>query len=370
MKYILYAFILLAFKGCVDKSVCELTERSGLAYLNEEAKEPFTGKVACYYENGALQLEGYYQAGRRHGQFSAWRPDGTREAVEHYAAGQLHGEKLTWFPNGKPASKEFYENGIPDRENHTWYESGQKATEEYLKEGITDGKSLAWYENGNPKYEKQFAGGKLDGACLTWYEDGAQATREFYVKGVCDGEQLAWHPNGRQQRQAFFKNGKRSGIWTEWDATGKVVSHNAYYYGRAREETEQAFIAAIREQQGLHVRPSCGTWAHECFTDLDFRQFKTENVPSSIRRGLINGPSFAALILSVKQLPAGAWPRLRQKGLATFKPTWAQLGRISCEGQTDAGQAAEKMVAKAVVQAADELLKRPEKALLELQPAL
>ncbi len=370
MKYILYLFILLVFAACKEETVCALIERSGIAYLNEEAEEPFTGKVECYYENGALQLEGFYQEGQRHGQFTTWRSDGTREIVEHYVAGQLDGEKLTWFPNGKPATKEFYQDGIPDREKHTWYQSGQKATEEYLKGGIINGRSLAWYENGNPKHEKQFTNGKLDGPCLTWYEDGTNATREFYVNGVCDGEQLAWHPNGRKQHQAFFQNTKRSGTWVEWDTSGKINSKTIYYYGRTQKEIEEAFINVIHQKQSQYVGQSCGTWAHECFTDLDFQRFKRENAPASIRRGLIDDPSFAALILSVKQLPTKAWSRLRQKGLATFKPTWAQLGRISCEGQTDAGQVAEKMVAKAVVQVADEMFKKPDKVLLELQPVL
>ncbi|MCB9292071.1 MAG: toxin-antitoxin system YwqK family antitoxin [Lewinellaceae bacterium] len=368
MKYTLFLFILLAFTACKEEPVCELTDRSGIAYLNEKAGEPFTGKVECYHENGDLKSEGFYREGQRHGRFSYWRPDGIQEVAEHYVAGQLHGERLAWFPNGKPALKEFYKNGIPDREKHTWYESGQKAAEEYLKDGISDGKSLAWYENGNPKHEKHFADSKLDGACLTWYEDGTNATREFYVKGVCDGEQLAWHPNGKQQRQAFFQNGKRSSTWTEWDDSGNVVSQTTYYYGRTQKETEQAFIKTIREKQSRYVGQSCGTWAYECFTDQDYKRFNAQNMPAVVRSELLAEPAFASLALSIKRLPAGVWPQLRQRGLSTFKPTWAQLGRISCEGQTEAGQVAEKRVAQAVVRAAEEMSQKPEKALLETQP--
>ncbi len=412
IKTILFSLLVLT-SACQPDSVCEqdLFTHSGLAYLHKKAKKPYTGKIVCQQGNDQPALEGFYQDGKRHGKFTTWRTDSIPALSENFKSGELHGERLTWHPNGELALQEFYVQGVPDQSKSTWYDSGKKSTVDYIKmdkphgkslawypneqtkheknfsEGVLDGeqttwyengtkasrkfylngnedgKQLAWFENGQLKHEKIFSKGLLDGAQVTWYKDGTKAVQAFYIAGKEDGKQLAWYENGKKKYVRHIKNGKKTGTWREWEKSGKATLQVRYYNDRTIEEAQKEFTELILRLQKKYVGVSCGKWAYQCFTWDDSAYFKATQIPAKIKNDLTKDASFIDLIVSLKQMPAHIWPSLRQKGLRTFKPTWSQLGKISCEGQTDAGQIAEKAVAGAVVRAADKLIKKSEKEL-------
>jgi hypothetical protein len=48
------------------------------------------------------------------------------------------------------------------------------------------------------------------------------------------------------------------------------------------------------------------------------------------------------------------------------RPTWAQLGKITSKGQTEAGRQAEMMIAEAVSNFAEELAQQPDAELVKM----
>jgi hypothetical protein len=61
-------------------------------------------------------------------------------------------------------------------------------------------------------------------------------------------------------------------------------------------------------------------------------------------------------VLTIKAMPPADRERLLESSRELSHPTWRELGRISREGQTDAGQKAERMIAEAVVADVERLL--------------
>lgn len=124
-------------------------------------------------------------------------------------------------------------------------------------------------------------------------------------------------------------------------------------------ELKKEFTAVIARFQKKHVRESYGEWAGQCFTWVDLESFKAQGIPAQVKSKLKQDVAFSQLAKCLSELSADAWADIREAGLNHFKPTWAEQGEVSRSGQTDAGQRAEKMIAAAVVEAAEELMQPP-----------
>ena len=112
----------------------------------------------------------------------------------------------------------------------------------------------------------------------------------------------------------------------------------------------------IAEQQRASVSESYGVLAHECFTQVALNEFIADGRPSEIAAALRTSKRFRAVVALLKEMP----PEQRQSFLNTcrrpLRPTWSQLGRISGEGQTEAGQQAELLIAQAIVDLVNEFV--------------
>lgn len=162
--------------------------------------------------------------------------------------------------------------------------------------------------------------------------------------------------------------------------TRMPVANNATEEGRARNRRVEPFIirklsgaalplkpgnetyiaAAIAKAQREHVRVSSGLSAQECFSAMDLMEFRTQKAAQKIANALRNDPRFIEGVLALRGKPerdcAAAIRALRKP----LRPRWAELGRISAEGQTDAGHAAELLIANAAADLVQELVKLPD----------
>ncbi len=116
--------------------------------------------------------------------------------------------------------------------------------------------------------------------------------------------------------------------------------------------------ALIRKQQRLNVRESYGEWAYQCFTWIDLDEFKSAEKPAQIARSLKSSSEIARIVSIIKVVPIETRNKLLDECRRPLRPTWAQLGRISSEGQTEAGQQAERLIADAIVDMVISLTKR------------
>jgi predicted small secreted protein len=117
----------------------------------------------------------------------------------------------------------------------------------------------------------------------------------------------------------------------------------------------EQLISIIQEQQRKNVKESWGELAYQCFTDDDLARFIKNKRTEQIRESLKRDPEFLDVVLAIRQMEPSERKKLLISADKPLRPTWAELGRISREGQTEAGQEAERMIATAIVKLVKEL---------------
>lgn len=109
------------------------------------------------------------------------------------------------------------------------------------------------------------------------------------------------------------------------------------------------FQSIIKNEQAKYVRESYGESAAQCFTWDDLNTFQENGIVKLIEHRLEKDEQFISQVKSMSGTPARKKRELFSELEQIYKPTWAQLGRIAREGQTDAGQIAEKMISSTIV---------------------
>jgi hypothetical protein len=122
----------------------------------------------------------------------------------------------------------------------------------------------------------------------------------------------------------------------------------------------EELIPIIQERQRNNVRESWGELAHQCFTDNDLARFVQNNATERITESLKREPEFLDVVLAVRQMEPSKRKTLLISADKPLRRTWAEMGRISREGQTEAGQEAERRIATAIVNLVKELVNMTE----------
>ena len=131
---------------------------------------------------------------------------------------------------------------------------------------------------------------------------------------------------------------------------------------RASAEPEE-LIEIVKTMQNQYVKASYGELAHQCFNEDDLNKFMQSNANEKIIADLKRNNRFVDILLAIKDLPASKQQVLIQVTESTYKPTWAELGKIDPMGQTDEGQKAEKKISKTIADLVRDLLKLDKKAI-------
>ena len=118
-------------------------------------------------------------------------------------------------------------------------------------------------------------------------------------------------------------------------------------------------IPYIQSMEKAEIRESWGEQAGECFTWVDYDAFVHDRRPAVVAGKLKASPRFQKLAELIRPMPQADRERLLARARGTARPTWAMIGRISTEGTTDAGRKAGLLLASAITDAVEELLKRP-----------
>lgn len=117
-----------------------------------------------------------------------------------------------------------------------------------------------------------------------------------------------------------------------------------------------ALLDLIHREERASIRESWGEEHAQCFTWDDLKEFQQKEIHNRVATGLKTSNEFKAIIRALRNLPYIDREALLQRARGAFRPTWAELGRISREGTTEAGQKAGKLLAGAIADAAVELL--------------
>jgi len=214
-----------------------LIDRDGVKY-QQDAQEPFTGKVFDLWDNGNKKLEGSYKDGLMNREWIWYYDDGKKfvEGYYIYGTGENYiidenvlipldgadGRWTYWYPDGQKRSEGIFINGEEDGLWTYWSENGQKEEEGTLRDGKKDGIWTWWYENGQEQLEGTFKDGKGEGIWTYWYENGQKKQEGTLKDGKKDGIWTWWYENGQKKQEGAFKDGKFVGKWTYYNEDGNI----------------------------------------------------------------------------------------------------------------------------------------------------
>lgn len=106
-------------------------------------------------------------------------------------------------------------------------------------------------------------------------------------------------------------------------------------------------LKSVVEQMQLSYVPASHN-EFDCVTDVMYNRFREGNSAQKIAAEIVKLKEIQAAILTLRAMPAADMKKEVSKLRRPLRKTWGQLGRISSEGQTDAGQKAELLIANAI----------------------
>jgi uncharacterized protein len=131
-----------------------------------------------------------------------------------------HGAVKKWYEDGQLNVSGFYAKGIREKTWYAWYPNGQIESKFSFENGKPDGKSEVWFENGKVKIEKQFGKNGLEGLSREWLENGLQKAAINFKDNKKHGYSTYWDENGDSLEYGKFISGQRVGIWNIWERWG------------------------------------------------------------------------------------------------------------------------------------------------------
>jgi len=103
----------------------------------------------------------------------------------------------------------------------------------------------------------------------------------------------------------------------------------------------------IKSKHSQYVKTSYNE--SNCFTDVDLEKFRNNRIPNQIVADLMKNNAFIDLIISIKGMSPTERQELLERCSKIAKLTWVDLGKVSPNGQTVAGNQAELLISEAIV---------------------
>lgn len=145
-------------------------------------------------EDGSVQYRGTARAGRTHGTWTSWHPNGVRDTELAYRDGILRGPFRQWDADGKLRVEGRHDaRGEMDGTWTRWWPNGRRRSAWEMRHGSAHGLVEAWWENGERKLRGSREAGRRVGRWTWWDEAGAVASQCRYadgavVEGRCGGD--------------------------------------------------------------------------------------------------------------------------------------------------------------------------------------
>jgi antitoxin component YwqK of YwqJK toxin-antitoxin module len=107
------------------------------------------GLYTKYFDDGTIEKEINFSAGKEHGYVKVWWPDGRLRVEKSLKDGLGHGLARGWHFNGRLARRRFFDNGCFLGAYETWSEKGHKTWERFWENGNLNEYEKGWDDDGN-----------------------------------------------------------------------------------------------------------------------------------------------------------------------------------------------------------------------------
>ena len=157
--------------------------------------------------------------------------DGRLVEAASFLAGRLHGPFRLYGPDGSLRREASYVDGLADGLATDYDEAGQKLAETDWQAGERHGQARL-FSDGRLSQVMHWQAGRLDGPLHVYGPAGTLVAVMPYKLGKLHGTVRLYGPNGQLMLEAEHADGWRHGPSAQWDAEGRVVERVDYIEGR------------------------------------------------------------------------------------------------------------------------------------------
>jgi antitoxin component YwqK of YwqJK toxin-antitoxin module len=166
---IILSAILVSFSGFAQEMVSDkdIESRDGIRYIKGEDK-PYSGKLACYFENGNIEAEAVLIDGKFNGPEYYYYENGNKRSLMNYRNDNPEGEVKIWNEDGSLSFDGLYKEGLLYKNKKpfggtikSYFNDGQIQEERQYKEGMRHGTEKRWTKDGKLISEFQYNADKL-----------------------------------------------------------------------------------------------------------------------------------------------------------------------------------------------------------------
>ncbi|QJX72095.1 MORN-repeat protein [Faustovirus] len=149
----------------------------------------YHGKYHEYYPDGSKKITTYYVGNQYHGTYTSWWPNGNKQIEAVYTHGKLHGIKYEYRNDGRLRKYGQYVDGLPHKTHITLHSTGagnQKYERNYNSRGQLHGRSYTYDIEGNWIATYNYHNGQLHGRTkrvVKGANGDAKVVSEIYHKG-------------------------------------------------------------------------------------------------------------------------------------------------------------------------------------------
>ncbi len=250
-----------------------------LEKINNYENDKLTGKYQYFYDKNRLNVEGFYKNGEKYGVWTWYTNEGNRDMSGTFKDDKQDGNWTFWFPTGEISYTAQFKD---DKKHGVWdyfYKNGAKFKKGAFSENEKNGKWETWYENGTLLMSGDYVNGKEEGEWLNYWDNGKLKNKSTFKKGQLNGEWYSYYPNGKIKLVGYYKNGLKTKSWVDFYDNGSPQTATTYKIIKKKSKIKYG------PMKGHFVYESVKEGAYVAFSDKDFK--KTEE--GSYKVGEKNG---------------------------------------------------------------------------------
>jgi len=246
------------------------------------------GLVRQWTYLGDVVLEGYYQKGKREGEWNTFFSSKKKQSTRYYKDDHEVGDCYGIFPDGSPAFEEHYsDEGDSIGVWKKWHNNGKIAEENSCFRKVPEGVLKKYSFDGNLETEDHCRNGFPGGLHLEYYPNGKtvkvlENIQRCFAMGRNEtqmdcshkhGPRTLFYGNGKIMKQEFWKGGIRDSVWTWFDSEGNKIVESL----------------EILDENGSNHRQDYGVCGKEVCAESTFVKMKSSSMSTSPEEFVLNG---------------------------------------------------------------------------------